>query len=107
MKIKKFNHFINESIDSKKFKNEILVELIQKLSSKGDLSNLYFGNNLTPSVSFLYNNHIFSISLTDKIGNKYSTISVICEENGITELFGYYKINEIDKIVELISNYRI
>lgn len=97
--IKKFNEIVS--------KNEILIEICKELITKGNLSNLYFSNNLNPTVYFIYNNIPYTISLIDKIGNEYSTISVIYEEDVITNLFGYYNINEIDKIVKLISNYRI
>jgi hypothetical protein len=73
----------------------------------GSLIDLYFSNNLTPNVYFVFNGHPFTISLTDRIGmnGNYTTISVIVEVDGITESLGYFNINEVDKVVDLISNY--
>lgn len=88
-------------------KNQILTEIVDKLKDEGSLSDLYFGDILTPSVYFIFNNHPFTVSLTDRLGinGDYTTISVIVEVDGITESLGYYKINEVDKIVDLILNY--
>ena len=91
--------------ESNSEKNQILTEILDKLGV--ELEDLYFGNNLTPSVYFIYNKHPFTISLTDRMGmsGDYSTITVIVEINGITESLGYFNTNEIDKVVDLILNY--
>lgn len=93
--------------ESNSEKNQILTEIVDKLSDEVSLTDLYFSNNLTPGVYFIVNNHPFSISLTDRLGmsSDYTTISVIVEVDGITESLGYYKVNEVDKIVDLILNY--
>jgi hypothetical protein len=48
--------------------NQILSDIIDNIGLD-KLSNIKFGEGLTPYVSFIYNNIPFSISLTDKYLN--------------------------------------
>lgn len=86
--------------------NQILTEIVEKIG-RDKLTDIYFGGSITPYVYFIFNNKPFSISLTDRIGmnGDYSTISVIVENEGISESLGYFNMNEVDKVVDLILNY--
>jgi hypothetical protein len=99
--IKNWIHFNESNYDN----NQILSDIIEKIGLD-NLSNINFGEGLIPYVSFIYNNILFSISLTDKnLNNNYKTIYVIIEKNSITETIGVFNIDEIDDVVDLILNY--
>jgi hypothetical protein len=86
--------------------NKILTEIVERIG-RDKLTDINFGDSLTPYVHFIFNNKPFSISLTDRIGmnGDYSNISVIVEVEGITESLGYFNMNEVDEVVNLILNY--
>jgi hypothetical protein len=86
--------------------NAILSEIVKGIG-EDKISDISYGNALTPYVHFIYNGTPFSLSLTDRIGmsGEYSTISVIVEKDGVTDSLGYFKTNQIDVVVDIILNY--
>ena len=87
--------------------NNQLSEIVLKLGENDELSDLRFSDALYPSVSFVFNELYFSVTLTDRLGTTgdYSSIIIIVEINGITESLGCYDVKCIDDVVTQISNF--
>ena len=95
--IKKYESF-DDSLESYDNMN-ISESIINKLREKGCyIDDVKFGDNYV----HFFKDYPYSISYRD------NHIHVIVEigENGITDLLGTFKSNEIDRVVDTIFNYK-
>lgn len=99
--LKKFNE--NSTEDT----NQTLINIVDSLQMKANITDVIFGNSISPYVHFNKDGVPFSISLTDKrgfSGDDFTTVSIIVEVDGITDSLGAFDIDDTSLIVDVVLN---